>query len=81
MTRLYVAVFVVGILLLAARIDVPTWTVRGSVGNRVTTRVTCVLPVNADDPSATPARAPEATAPDCESTTRDLMRTAWMTAC
>lgn len=71
-----------GILLLAARIDVPTWTDRDpSVSGRLTALVSCVLPATAGQASAKPAAVPEAPIPDCDPSTPDPLGTPRMTAC
>lgn len=71
-----------GILLLAARVPVPTWTVRDSpVSGHLTALVSCVLPAAVDHEPSTPASVPEAPPPDCDPTTPDRLGTVWMTAC
>jgi hypothetical protein len=69
-----------GILLLAARVGVPTWTDDdSSVSGRLTTLVSCVLPATAaDDAISAPASAPETMSPDCEVSIPDRLGTAWM---
>ena len=70
------------LLLLAARVDVLTSTVRdSSVSGRLTALVSCVLPAPADNPPLTPASVSATIAPDCETSTPDHLRTAWMTPC
>jgi hypothetical protein len=68
------------ILLLAARVGVPTWTdADSSVSGRLTTLVSCVLPATAaDDSASTPASVPETMSPDCEASMPDRLGTAWM---
>ena len=69
-----------GILLLAARADVPMWTDGdSSVSGRLTTLVSCVQPATANDPASTPASVPGAMRPDCEPSMPDRLATAWMT--
>jgi hypothetical protein len=76
------AVLLSAIVLLATRIDIPTWIVRESaVSGRLAALVTCVLPATADDPSPTSASVSETTPPECETSPPDHFRTAWMTAC
>lgn len=71
-----------GIVLLAARIDAPTWSVReSSVSGRLTALVSCVLPATAADPSAAPAGAWEPTTPECDASAHDRLDGVWMTAC
>jgi hypothetical protein len=79
---------VVGILLLAVRIDSPTWMRReSSAVGTLGALVTCVLPATAEDAPAVSTSVPQATAPDCESPSADplrmpdTLREAWMTAC
>ena len=71
-----------GILLLAARVDIPTGTGHdSSVSERLTALVTCVLPAIADNPPPTPASVSETMLPDCETSAPGYFRTAWMTEC
>ncbi len=75
-------VLLAGILFLAARIELAPWTVRdSSIRGGLSAPVTCVLPATADDPSPTSGSVSETTGPDCETSMRDYLRTAWMTAC
>ena len=68
------------ILLLAARVGVPTRTDGdSSVSGRLAALVSCVLPATAaDDPASTPASVPETMRPDCEASMPDRLGTAWM---
>jgi len=90
MTRLYIGrlgwlasiVLLTAISLLATRIDISTWIVRESaVSGRLAALVTCVLPTTADDPSSPSASGSDTTTPDCDNSSPDHFRTAWMTAC
>jgi hypothetical protein len=68
-----------GILLLAARIGVPSWTDADSSMSGPTTLASCVLPATvANDPASTPASVPEPMSPDCEASMPDRLGTAWM---
>jgi len=71
-----------GILLLATQADVQRWTISGtSVGERLRTLESCVLPATAEHPAAPAASDSGPTAPDCDATTSDLVHSAsaWMT--
>jgi hypothetical protein len=90
MTRFYVdrlgwlasVALLTATLLLAIRIDLPTWIAHESaVSGRLAALVTCVLPATADDPPSTSASVSATTAPDCETSAPDRFRAAWMTAC
>jgi hypothetical protein len=71
-----------GTLLLAARVDAPTWTVgESSVRGRLTALVSCVLPASAADPSAAPAAAPEPTTAECDTSAHDRLDGVWITPC
>jgi hypothetical protein len=71
-----------GIILLASQIDITTEKIRdSSLGGRISAPVTCVVPETAGDSSAASASVSEMTVPDCEISSPDLLRTAWMTAC
>jgi hypothetical protein len=70
------------ILLLAARIESPTWAQRDSaVGGPLVELVSCVLPATADDPSSVSMSASETPGPDCGNARPDPLLAAWMTAC
>lgn len=70
------------ILLLATRIDLPTWIARESAASGpLAAPVTCVPPATADDRSSTSASVSDTTIPDCESSGPEPFRTAWMSAC
>ena len=61
---------IVGILLLATRVEIPKWSVQDpSLGGRLTAPVTCVLPETADERRSTPASAPDPMRLDCEDST------------
>ena len=82
LSRLAAIVALGGILLLAARVDVQTSKVReSSASGRLTAPVGCVLPATAADPPTARAAVPDAMIPDCEASTPDPRRTAWMTTC
>jgi len=71
-----------GIVVLTARVDVQISKVReSSASGRLTALVSCVLPATATDPPAPSAGVPDAMIPECEASTPDHLRSAWMTAC
>jgi hypothetical protein len=71
-----------GTLFLASWVDRPAESIReSSLGARIAALVTCVVPAPAGESPAASTRESDAAAPDCETSTPDLLRTAWMTAC
>ena len=71
-----------GIVLLAARVDVPTWRAgESSVSDRLIVLVRCVLPATAADPSAAPAGAEDSMTPECDASVHDRRDGVWMTPC
>jgi hypothetical protein len=72
-------VLLTAILLLAARIDIPTWIAHeGAVSGRLAALVTCVLPATAEDPSSVSENVSDTTTPNCETSVPDQFSAAWM---
>ena len=71
---------IAGILLLAARLEIPQWSVQDpSLGGRLTAPVTCVRPRTTDERPSTPANAPDTMRLDCEDSTPYHPSKSWIT--